>query len=159
MLETGLRCGEAYALKRNDINLNTGHLKVTQGKTKSSVRQVPLSDVAKKILSARLSRLAGENIFPQNDIDGAKATADMIQIHLRTVRSLGFNFRIYDARHTFVTRAVEDGVDLMTLSAILGHTSLKMLSRYAHPSENLKTEAIRKMDKSQAKAVWSRKAT
>lgn len=159
MLETGLRCGEAYQLKRGDINLSGNYLKVTRGKTKSSARRVPLSDVAKKILSARMSRLAGENIFPQNDIDGKQPTDSLIKFHLRTVRALGFDFRIYDARHTFATRAVEDGVDLMTLSAILGHNGLKMLSRYAHPSENLKADAIRKMEKGQAKAARSRKAT
>jgi integrase len=47
MLETGLRCGEAYGLKRGDINLNGKYLKVTKGKTKSSIRRVPLSDKAK----------------------------------------------------------------------------------------------------------------
>jgi integrase len=66
---------------------------------------------------------------------------------------LGFNFRIYDARRTFATRAIEDGVDLITLAAILGHSNLKMLTRYAHPSEKLKADEMRKMKKRQAKAV------
>jgi integrase len=74
---------------------------------------------------------------------------------LKTIRALGFDFRIYDARHTFATRAIEGGVDMLTLAAILGHTNLKMITRYAHPSESHKAEAIRKMEKGQAKAVRS----
>jgi len=154
MLETGLRCGEAYALKHSDIFLNEVYLEVTKGKNKSSVRRVHLSDKARQILTASLAGFDGENLFPHNDIDGRESTGSLVPFHLKTIRALGFDFRIYDARHSFATKAIEDGVDLLTLASILGHTNLKMLNLYAHPSGNLKAEAIRKME---AKAV--RKAT
>jgi site-specific recombinase XerD len=64
---------------------------------------------------------------------------------------------LYDCRHSFATRALESGVDLLTLAAILGHASLKMVSRYAHPSEDHKADAIRRMQQTRisrkAKAV------
>lgn len=145
MLETGMRCGEVYQLKRQDIFIEKGYLKVTKGKTKSSIRQVPLSDKARLILVDRLKRFDGENLFPQNDINGCDATKTLDHFHLKTVRRLGFDFRLYDCRHTFATRAIESGIDLVVLASILGHSSLKMLMRYAHPSENLKAEAIKKM--------------
>jgi integrase len=153
MLETGLRCGEAYQLKRDDVNLEGNYLQVTKGKTKSSIRRVHLTDKARNILTARISRFDGENLFPHNDIDGRESTGSLVHIHLKTIRPLGFDFRIYDARHTFASKAVEDGVDLVVLANILGHTNLKMLMRYAHPSENMKAEAIRKMEKKKVKAV------
>ena len=127
-------------------------------KTKSSVRRVHLPENVKKNLSGRLARLAGESIFPQNDVDGAKSTGSPIQFHLRAVRALSFDFRLSDARHTFATRAVENATDLSTLASILGHPNLKMITRYAHPSEHLKADAIRKMKKSQTKVARSRKA-
>ena len=45
-------------------------------------------------------------------------------------------------------RALENGeADLLTLASMLGHASLKMVMRYAHPSEERKAEVIQKMQK------------
>ncbi|HSK73732.1 MAG TPA: tyrosine-type recombinase/integrase [Pyrinomonadaceae bacterium] len=103
-----------------------------------------------KILQARMIWFDRENVFPQNDIDGQKTAGNLLHEHLKAVRRLGFDFRLYDCRHTFATRAVQSGMDLVVLASILGHSSLKMVMRYAHPSENSKADAIRKMEKAKA---------
>ncbi|MDQ3181766.1 MAG: hypothetical protein M3Q33_14780 [Acidobacteriota bacterium] len=55
---------------------------------------------------------------------------------------------------SFASRTVEDGIDLLTLSQILGHNSLRMVMRYGHPSETFKADAIKKMERNRkAKAV------
>ncbi len=151
ILETGMRCGEVYQLRRQDVHLDKNYLQVAKGKTRSSVRRVHLSDRAREVLTYRIKKFTGENLFPQNDIDGAGSTASLFNTHSKTVRSLGYSFRLYDCRHSFATRALESGVDLLTLSQILGHANLKMVSRYAHPSEDHKAEAIKMMDKSKTK--------
>ncbi len=149
-----MRCGEVYQLRRQDVSLEKGYLKVAKGKTKSSVRRVHLSDEAQKVLRHRLNRFTGENLFPQNDIDGCKPTDSLDKTHLHTVRNLKLNFRLYDARHTFASRAVENGIDLLVLASILGHSNLKMVMRYAHPSETFKADAIKRMEQNRkAKAV------
>jgi integrase len=154
MLETGMRCNEVYRLRRSDVSLEKGYLKVVKGKTKASIRQVHLSGEAQKVLSYRLNRFTGENLFPQNDVDGNKATGSLDKIHLHTIRNLKLNFRLYDARHTFASRAVENGIDLLVLASILGHSNLKMVMRYAHPSETFKADAIKRMEQNRkAKAV------
>jgi integrase len=142
-----------YIGSKDEIFLSQGYLKVTKGKTRSSIRRVHLTDKAKKVLSARMNKFDGEYLFPQNDKDGQKATYNLIQWHLKTIRRLGFNFRLYDCRHTFATRAVEKGIDLVVLASILGHANLKMKMRYVHPSEKQKADAIRKMETVSAKAV------
>jgi len=153
MFETGLRCNEAYQLRRQDVSPEKDYLKVYKGKTKSAVRRVPLTKKAAWILRSRMKKFTGENLFPQNDVDGQSATLTLNKLHLKTVRKLGLSFRLYDARHTFATRAVESGTDLLVLSSILGHSNLKMVVRYAHPPETLKADAMKRMEKGKAKAV------
>jgi integrase len=53
-------------------------------------------------------------------------------------------FRLYDCRHTFATRAIQAGVDLVTLAAILGHSKINMVMRYAHPTQQHQTDAMAK---------------
>jgi len=55
-------------------------------------------------------------------------------------------FRIYDLKHTFATRAVEAGVDLVTLAALLGHSKIQMVLRYAHPTKEHQAQAIKKLE-------------
>lgn len=154
MLETGMRCGEVYRIRRQDVSFEKGFLQVVKGKTASSIRQVHLSERARAVLRYRADKLTGENLFPQNDVDGRSATLTLDRKHLETITALKLKFRLYDARHTFASRAVENGVDLLVLASILGHNSLKMVMRYAHPSETFKADAIRKMETNRkAKAV------
>jgi integrase len=149
-----MRCGEVYRIRRQDVSLEKGFLQVVKGKTDSSIRQVHLSQRARKVLQYRMDKFTGENLFPQNDIDGGRGTYSLDRTHLETIKKLELKFRLYDARHTFASRAVEDGIDLLVLASILGHSNLKMVMRYAHPSETFKAEAIKRMEKNRkAKAV------
>jgi integrase len=88
-------------------------------------------------------------------VDGAPRVKFLDVMHRKTVGRLGFKFRLYDCGHTFATEALESGTDLLTLAFLLGHANLKMVMRYAHPSEDRKAEAIRRMQikDSKAKAV------
>lgn len=152
MIETGMRCGEVYNLRREDFHPEKNFVQIVSGKTKAARRRVYLTEKAKAVLSRRADNFTGENLFPHFDIDGNAPTKPLTYIHAEVIERLGFNFRIYDARHTFASRAIESGVDLVTLAAILGHTNLKMLTRYCHPSEANKHNAILRMEKF-AKAV------
>ncbi|HEX8287105.1 MAG TPA: tyrosine-type recombinase/integrase [Pyrinomonadaceae bacterium] len=64
-------------------------------------------------------------------------------------------FRLYDCRHTFATRVLDSGIDLLTLAAMLGHSSLDQVMRYAHPSETRKNDAIKQMQKKRSKSSLS----
>jgi len=44
----------------------------------------------------------------------------------------GLTFVIYDLRHTYASRYIMAGGDIMTLKGILGHSSIRVLERYVH---------------------------
>jgi site-specific recombinase XerD len=59
-----------------------------------------------------------------------------------------------DLRHTNATRAAQAGVDVLTLAALLGHTTVQMTSRYVHPSDQHKGEAVKKLEAYNAEMVF-----
>lgn len=153
MIETGMRPSEIYYLKRENVSLQKSYLQIENSKTKSSNRKVWLSNKASKILRDRLKRFTGVYLFPKGESDGAPPTYQLNDQHRTALDRINLKFRLYDCRHTFATRAVESGIDLLTLAHLLGHSSLDEVMRYAHVNETRKNEAIRQMQKKVAKAI------
>jgi site-specific recombinase XerD len=56
------------------------------------------------------------------------------------------SFVPYDLRHTFATRLAQFGCDLASLAAILGHSSLRMVMKYVHPTAEHQREAMKKFE-------------
>ena len=52
------------------------------------------------------------------------------------------NFRFHDLRHTFASRLVMAGVDIYTVSELMGHASVQMTKRYAHLAPEHKANAV-----------------
>lgn len=149
MLETGMRPDEIRNLRVSDVDLERGYLQVQKGKTKAAQRRIPLTERAFDIFEPRLRNPKSEYVFP-----GERSTgdADVPLVKLNNAhygalrRSKVDKFRLYDLRHTFATRQAEAGTDLVTLASLLGHSRLEMVMRYAHPSENHKIEAMKRME-------------
>jgi len=55
-------------------------------------------------------------------------------------------FRLYDLRQTWATRAAMAGIDLVTLAAMLGHSRIQLVARYAHPTEEHQFAAMKKLE-------------
>ncbi len=153
MLETGMRPSEIYNLTRENVSIEKGFLNIEKSKTKSSNRRIWLTGKAAKVLQSRLEKFTGKYLFPKGDKDGNEATYHLNDQHNTARKRTKLNFRLYDCRHTFATRAVESGTDLLTLAHLLGHSSLDEVMRYAHVNEDRKAEAIQNMEIRQAKAV------
>jgi len=51
-------------------------------------------------------------------------------------------YRLHDLRHTFASRLVMNGVDLVTVQELLGHKSIVMTKRYSHPTPEHKKKAV-----------------
>lgn len=70
------------------------------------------------------------------------------------------NLRFHDLRHTFATRLVLSGIDLVTVSKLLGHSSIHMTMRYSHPTPEALKKAVEalntpKLEKSVSNSVSS----
>ncbi|MDE7329871.1 MAG: site-specific integrase [Clostridia bacterium] len=164
-LYTGLRIGELLALKWTDIDFNRGYISVNRTcrdsweggkyvklfdtpKTPSSVRLIP---VPKQMLpELRRYRRHGKSAFV---ICGDGGEDISVRSYQRTFELLlkraGIKQRgFHSLRHTFATRAAEMGMDVKTLSEIMGHTNPTLtLRRYTHSLASHKAEMMDKLGK------------
>ena len=62
-------------------------------------------------------------------------------------------FRLYDLRHTFLTRLGEAGADAFTIQKMAGHSSILISQRYVHPTPERVEEAISRLEDYNRKKV------
>lgn len=146
ILQTGMRPEEVYRIRRENVHLEQGYLFNPYGKTKAAKRKVFLTDAAGAVLRKRLEKVKGVYLFPGRGV-GDRPIIKVNNAHVATIERCGVpRFRLYDLRHTWATRATEKGIDLVTLAAMLGHSRIQMVLRYAHPSEEHQAAAMQKMN-------------
>jgi len=149
MLETGMRPEEVCRMSKENVHLQQGYYFNPYGKTKAAKRKVPLSDKACEVIYKRLAAREGVYLFPGgrggNDVDNPIVKVNGAHNSARK-RSGVRQFRLYDLRHTWATRAAMAGIDLVTLAAMLGHSRIQMVLRYAHPTEEHQFQAMRKVE-------------
>ncbi len=157
MLETGMRPEEVYRIRKENVHLDQGYLYNPYGKTKAAKRKVPLSERAIQILEQRWRACNGQFIFSGRKNkrgEKDKAILKVNNAHYSALeRSKVRDFRLYDLRHTWASRMAMAGVDLVTLAALLGHSKLAMVTRYAHPTEAHQFEALKKLQAFMSKAA------
>jgi integrase len=149
MIETGARPDEICCLKCENINLKQGYLSIPSGKTRAARRKIPLSARAVAVLEKRIEKAKGDYIFSggRGGSDSSKPIVKLNNAHNGAVtRAEVKAFRLYDLRHTWASRAAMAGVDLVTLAAMLGHSRIQMVLRYAHPSEEHQFNAMKKIE-------------
>lgn len=153
MLETGMRPEEVYRIKPENVHLAEDFLFNPHGKTKAAKRRIKLTATAHNTLTRRLEESKDEQgrpvpyLFPHAN-DPKQPVPKVNSAHDRAVKaSKVAPFRLYDLRHTWATRAAEAGIDLVTLAAMLGHSKINMVLRYAHPTQEHQTKAMEKMER------------
>ena len=160
-LTTGLRRGELLALlwsdlapqnrsisvTKSDSRLN-GELVVSQPKTQHSIRTLIVPQQAVDLLIQEHS-LHPNNpyLFPSPTTGTMYSPETVARIHKRILRDAGLeDCRFHDLRHTFATVALQNGVDIKTLSGMLGHYSSGFtLDTYTHVTRKMQEEAAEKM--------------
>jgi integrase len=151
LVEMGLRPEEACSIRRQDVHFHAvpPYLNVPDGKTLNAKRDVPLTAKTKELLAARTANAQGEFLFPLRVGSGYDWTRPMTELHkahYEALRACGLRFRPYDLRHTYATRAIEGGMDPLTLMRLMGHASLSTTLRYVHLSKRHLAEAQQKIE-------------
>jgi len=147
ILDTGLRPEEVFRLRIENVDFVARTIFNPFGKTKAARRKVTMTADVFELLKRRAQKAEGPYVFPSKT-DPNLAIGSVRKAHDAAVERAGIkeHFRLYDLRHTFATRAVAAGVDLPTLSCILGHTAIQMTMRYVHPAEEQKRVAVGKLE-------------
>jgi len=144
VLNTGMRKGEILSLGWSQVDLENRLISIINAKTKSGKRKIPTNETVFNLLSnlPRKSSL----VFPSHRKEGARFR-DPKKAFAKAVRIAGIpHIRFHDLRHTFATRLVRGGVDLITIQHLLGHANIAMTARYAHSLADDKIAAVRRLD-------------
>jgi integrase len=145
-MTTGMRRGEIFNLKRQDVDLKEGYIVVRESKNNDS-RIIPTNNLLMETLKSVTNNGSGEYIFSHNGgIDPVKTFKTAFNSAIR--RSGVEKFRFHDLRHTFASRLVMEGVDIATVQELMGHKSINMTKRYSHPTPEHKRHAVERLNSS-----------
>lgn len=168
-LYTGLRIGELCALRWEDIDLHNKYivvnktvqriqqyhvpyrttktvLTVTPPKTQKAFRKIPISSVLYPVLKDyHEKRYRGNKHYVLTNCNGDMIDPRSIQYQFKElIKKLKItSITFHGLRHTFATRCIELGMDIKTLSEILGHSNVSTtMSIYVHSTEQQKIEQM-----------------
>ena len=151
ILNTALRLSDAFGLEREDIDWENECINTLQGKTKRRVI-IPMNETVKTIIKSYIGSHTNQLVFP-SPRTGKKGVTVKTAMTTAINRSGIPYISVRDLRRTAATRMLEAGVNHITIAAILGHTDLRMVQRYAQPSNALR-DAVKTLEsKNRAKIV------
>ena len=167
-LATGLRRGEILALRWSDLNFRTGTLRVERQvhrvrgelvvsppKTRAGNRTVLLPAPVLNVLKTYQKGVHSRWMFPSPVKADSPMDPAAVRKRLQTVleRAECRRLRFHDLRHTFATASLEHGMDVKTLSTIIGHvSSATTLNTYTHITDAMRQSAADKIDRGIGKA-------
>ena len=158
-LDTGLRCGELCHLRWQDVDVETGAIRVLQGSkadrsTKGGRARLVyaggLYPEAREMLTRRAA--AGKDqvlLFPGRD-GKVRDTTAVSRIMSRLAARLQLNAGVttgqnmivwHTLRHTYATKMLESGCDVYTLKELMGHASVTTTEGYLHLCDRAKRAA------------------
>ena len=161
-LVSGLRKGELVALLWSDLDIANktisvskqyvknpnGELTLSRPKTETSVRQVSIPQDAVDLLIQEHEKHPDNPYMFPSPVTGEMYYPDsVVNLHKKILKDAGLPYiRFHDLRHTFATTALQNGVDVKTVSAMLGHYDAGFTLRtYTHATRQKQDEAAETM--------------
>jgi len=146
-LHSGLRAGEIFNLRWQDIDPENGLIHVSDPKSGRS-RKAFMTETVKRMFDSKQRGNPDELVFKNRK--GEKIT-EISKTFSKVVKHLGFNDGVTDPRqrvtfhtlrHTFASWLAIQGTPILTIKELLGHQTLAMTERYSHLIPDNKIEAI-----------------
>ena len=161
-LSTGLHKGELAALLWEDLDVEArtlrvdkqatavpgGGVKVTRPKTETSIRTLSVPKEAVELLKAEHAKHPDNPYMFPSPVTGGMYYPDSISgLHEKILKGAGLpHVRLHDMRHTAATLMLQNGVDIKTVSGMLGHYDAGFTLRtYTHTSTKQLEEAANTM--------------
>lgn len=125
-----------------------GEWRIGEPKTKSGVRDIPLTQEALRILKEQKNKIRrmkvisvdfSDQVFLCKDGTPTKNSAYDTKLYYYCGKIEMKHFSIYTFRHTFATRCIEAGMNPKTLQMILGHSNIGItMNLYVHVTDDEK---------------------
>lgn len=156
LVNTGIRKGELLSLKWEDVDFERKQILIHASKT-NNYRIIPMNDdVYKTLLMLKDSYIPTyvDRCIPRQpkqmeyvicNEDGSKLK-DIHNGFYNISRKTGIKIYPHILRHTFASLLVMNGVDLVTVKELLGHTQITTTMIYSHLSSQHKAIAIQKLN-------------
>ena len=161
-LISALRKGELVTLQWSDLDIenkpisvskqagrnNAGEPDITRPKTENSIRKISIPQDAVDLLIAEHQKHPSNPwMFPSPKTGEMYHPDSVVNIHKKILKDAGLeHLRFHDLRHTFATLALQNGVDVKTVSSMLGHfDAVFTLRTYTHVTRQMQESAAEKM--------------
>ena len=161
-LTSGIRKGELVALLWSDLDEKNrtisvskqalrspeGEITVSRPKTENSIRKISIPQEAVTLLIQEHKKHPDNPyMFPSPKNGGMYYPDSVVKLHMKILKDAGLeHIRFHDLRHTFATLALQNGVDVKTVSSMLGHYDAGFTLRtYTHATRQMQEQAAEKM--------------
>lgn len=146
MLDSGMRPSEIFRMRWADIQWERGSIFVPKGKTFKARRFVPLTDRVRMALELRKAKSRGEWVFPTSKLRPTSSghIVSLQNAWRQALKDAGLprTLKLYCARHTFATNALDLTGNLAAVMSAMGHSGTAVTMRYQHPDVHKLTDAI-----------------
>ena len=161
-LVSGVRKGELVALLWDDLDIEQrtisvskqalsrpgGEIVVNRPKTENSIRAISIPQEAVDLLVEEHQKHPDNPyMFPSPKTGEMYYPDSVVNLHKKLLQDAGLeHIRFHDLRHTFATIALQNGVDVKTVSSMLGHYDAGFTLRtYTHATRQMQEQAAEKM--------------
>jgi integrase len=136
-LNTGMRMGEIFNLRWDQVDLFNRKILLTRTKTNQN-RSIPIND----FLFGVLESIERRNEYVFSHASGKPLGSVKISFKKVLRKAEIDDFRLHDLRHQFASYLAMGRIDETTIAELLGHSKKTMTSRYSHSSWERKVEAV-----------------